>query len=134
MKIFIDTNILVSATIWPNSIPAKAFAKASTQPNVGMICQQNIDEMINTFYDKFRDHFNLLRDFLSDTLPTLVFVPVPPGIYVSESHIRDVKDRPILRAAIYAETDILITGDKDFLKSGITNPRIMSASEFLELV
>lgn len=29
-----------------------------------------------------------------------------------------VNDRPILRAAIYANADILLTGDKDFLESG----------------
>ena len=133
MKIFIDTNILISATVWPNSIPAQAFAKASSPPNIGMICQQNIDEMIDTFYDKFRTRLNLLNSFLSDTVPALMFVPVPPEIHVSESHIRDVKDRPILRAAIKNGADILLTGDKDFLASGIMNPRIMNASEFLAL-
>ena len=133
MKIFIDTNILISATVWPHSIPAQAFAKASEPPNIGMICQQNIDEMMNTFFDKFRSRLNLLNIFLSDTLPALMFVPVPPEINVSERHIRDVKDRPILRAAIHAGADILLTGDKDFLESGITNPKIMNSSEFLEL-
>lgn len=29
--------------------------------------------------------------------------------------------------------DVLLTGDKDFLESGLTNPRIMTASEFLQL-
>ena len=133
MKIFIDTNILISTTVWPNSVPAKAFAKASSLPNIGMICQQNIDEMMNTFFDKFRTRFHLLNSFLTDTLPALVFVPIPPELHVSESHMRDVKDRPILRAAIFAGADILLTGDKDFLESGITSPRIMNASEFLEL-
>ena len=133
MKIFIDTNVLISSTVWPNSISAKAFIKASSPPNIGMICQQNIDEMMNTFFDKFRNRIYLLNSFLSDTLPVLMFVPIPPEIHVSEGHIRDIKDRPILRAAISAGADILLTGDKDFLESGITNPRIMNASEFLEL-
>ena len=133
MKIFIDTNILISATVWPNSIPAQAFARASSLPNIGMICQQNIDEMMNTFFDKFRTRLHLLNTFLTDTVPALMFVPIPPAFHVSESHIRDVKDRPILRAAISAGADILLTGDKDFLESGITKPRIMSASEFLKL-
>lgn len=41
-------------------------------------------------------------------------------------------DRPILRAAINAKADIILTGDKDFLESGIENPKILTASEFLK--
>ncbi len=47
--------------------------------------------------------------------------------------IRDVKDRPILRAAIKARADVLLTGDKDFLESGVENPAIMTPAEFLRL-
>lgn len=56
----------------------------------------------------------------------------PEAINESEDKIRDVMDRAILRAAINADADILLTGDKDFLESGIENPRIMTASEFLD--
>jgi predicted nucleic acid-binding protein len=50
-----------------------------------------------------------------------------------ESEIRDVKDRPILRAARKAGVDILVTGDKDFTESSVTQPEIMTATRFLEL-
>ena len=76
MRIFIDTNILISSAMWPESITSKAFSMALLPGN---------------------------------------------------------KDRPVLRAAINAGADVLLTGDKDFLASGITSPRIMSASEFLAL-
>ena len=45
---------------------------------------------------------------------------------------RQVNDRPILRAAIEANADVLLTGDKDFLESGLKNPIIMTPAEFLE--
>ena len=38
---------------------------------------------------------------------------------MTKKQIRDINDRPILRAAIEAKTDILLTGDKDFLDSGV---------------
>lgn len=44
----------------------------------------------------------------------------------------NANDRPILRAAIEARADILLTGDKDFLKSGVENPAIMTPAEFLQ--
>ena len=43
-----------------------------------------------------------------------------------------VNDRPILRAAIYANADILLTGDKDFLESGLQYPKIVTASDFVQ--
>ena len=39
-------------------------------------------------------------------------------------------NRPILRAALHAKADILLTGDKDFLESGIDTPKIMTAADF----
>ena len=58
-------------------------------------------------------------------------MPTPETETESESKIRNVMDRPILRAAINANVDIIITGDKDFLESGIENPKILTAAEFL---
>ena len=49
------------------------------------------------------------------------------------TQIRDVKDRPILRAAKIAKVDILLTGDKDFLESGINTPKIVNPSQFLSI-
>ena len=45
----------------------------------------------------------------------------------------DINDRPILRAAIEASADILVTGDKDFLESGVTNPMILTPADFIKL-
>ncbi|MDD4346454.1 MAG: hypothetical protein PHZ11_06090 [Desulfitobacteriaceae bacterium] len=42
-----------------------------------------------------------------------------PAAYHAEKLIRDVKDQPILNAAIIAEVDIILTGDKDFLCLGM---------------
>ena len=59
---------------------------------------------------------------MSLALLTLEVVPTPIKEHSFEEKIRDVNDRPILRAAIHAKADILLTGDKDFLESGLQNP------------
>ena len=66
-------------------------------------------------------------------LLTLELVATPLDELNEESLIRDIKDRPILRAAIEAQADVLLTGDKDFLESGIKNPAIMTPAEFVSL-
>ena len=72
-----------------------------------------------------------LDKFLSVALLTLELVPVPTEEDMTETQIRDVNDRPILRAAIEAKADVLLTGDKDFLESGVKNPTIMTPAEVL---
>lgn len=58
-------------------------------------------------------------------------MPVPVDQFASETQIRDVNDRPILRAAIAAKADVLLTGDKDFWGSGVKIPAIMTPTEFI---
>ena len=59
-------------------------------------------------------------------------VPTPEEENPSEVKIRDVKDRPILRAALNAHADLFLTGDKDFLESSVVDPRIIGVAHFLD--
>ncbi len=132
MNVFLDTNILISAVLNSNSTPAKAFIKAVSFPNRGLVCEQNIDEMRRIFNRKFPAKIQALETFLSLALLTLEVVNIPELEYTSENNIRDINDRAILRAAIFAKADVLVTGDKDFLESDIVNPKILTAAEFLD--
>ncbi|MCD8125122.1 MAG: putative toxin-antitoxin system toxin component, PIN family [Lachnospiraceae bacterium] len=131
MRILIDTNILISAVLNPKGTPFQAYMKAVTDPNHGMVCEQNIDELRRIYNRKFPKKISSFEQFLSIALMTLELVPTPNEEDERERKIRDVKDRAILRAAIKANADILLTGDKDFLESGVTHPKIMDAAEFL---
>ena len=132
MKILIDTNVLISAALNPKSTPFLAYIKAVTYPNRAMICEQNVDELKRIFNKKFPDRIRALDRFLAASLVSLDVVPTPTDEITSELLIRDYADRPILRAAIEAGADILLTGDKDFLESGITYPAIMTPADYLK--
>ena len=132
MNVFLDTNILISAVLNSSSTPAKAFIKAVSFPNRGLVCEQNIDEIRRIFNRKFPAKIQALETFLSLALLTLEVVNIPDLEYTSENSIRDVNDRAILRAAIFAKADVLVTGDKDFLESDIVNPKILTVAEFLD--
>lgn len=133
MKVLIDTNILISAALNPKGTPSRAFFKAVTYPNKGIICEQNLDELRRIFNRKFPQKLAALETFLAIALATISIVKIPETEYESENEIRDVMDRPILRAAINAQADILLIGDKDFLESMVDYPRIMTAADFLNL-
>lgn len=114
MRILIDTNVLISAALNANSNPYYAYEKAASYPNHGLVCEQNVEELQRIFSKKFPHKLPALYRFLSLALMTLELVPIPTDEYLLEENIRDVKDRPILRAAINAKADILLTGIKIF--------------------
>ena len=132
MRAMIDTNILISA-ILSRGTPFEAYKKAVTFPNRGVVCTQNIEELQRIFRQKFPTRLRDLEIFLSLAIPSLEVIEVPDIPMEEENAVRDVHDRPILRAAIHEKVDVLITGDKDFLESGIVMPRIMTAAEFVSI-
>ena len=132
MRVLIDTNVLISAALNADGVPFQAYKKASSYPNKGLICEQNVDEMKRIFNKKFPTKLSALDKFLSMALLTLELIPVPELEAQEESQIRDVNDRPILRAAIWARADILLTGDRDFLEAGLNKPQIMTPAVFLD--
>ena len=133
MRVLLDTNILISAARSDVGTPYRAFLKAISAPNKGVVCDQNIDEMRRVFIRKFPHKLDLLEKFFAFALTELEVVRIPATNMEAEARIRDLTDRPILRAAIAARVDVIITGDKDFLDSGVTKPRIMTAADFVQM-
>ena len=60
-------------------------------------------------------------------------IPVPEMSVETELMMRDINDRPILRAALSEKIDYIITGDKDYLECGIDKPRSITPADFLIL-
>lgn len=133
MRVLIDANVLISAALDANGVPFKSYLKAVSFPNQGLIREQNVDELKRIFRKKFPNRLAALDRFLSSILFSVELIPVPAKEDISEIRIRDVKDRPILRVAIKAKADVLLTGDKDFLESGVELPLIVTPAEFLKL-
>jgi putative PIN family toxin of toxin-antitoxin system len=133
MKVFIDSNVIISAARNSNGKPFQAFWKAVTFPNTGVICEQNIDEIRRIFNRKFPHQIPLLEHFWALALPLLTVLPVPVNVYSDETKLHDADDRPLLRTAINANVDIFITGDKGILKSNVEDPKIMTPAEFLQI-
>ena len=132
MRVLIDTNVLISAALKPSGAPYRAFVKAVSYPNQGIICEQNVDELRRIFNRKFPKQLQALEAFLSLAILTLEIVPTPLIENEQEQKIRDIKDRPILRAAMDAKADLLLTGDKDFSDIEIEKPEILTPNEYID--
>ena len=135
MRCLIDTNILISATLFPASVPAEAFFKAVTPPHNAVVCDYSLDEMRRVFNRKFPNRISDFERFVAMMALSVDIVVTPPEDEESaqrdEKKIRDLKDRPIYRAAVAAKVDAILTGDKDFLESGITQPVMLTVAEFM---
>jgi len=133
MKCLLDTNVLISASLFPQSVPARAFMAAATFPNEAVICDYSIDEMRRVYNRKFPRKIHVMEEFLSVALISAEVIAVPPEdeSIADEASIRDIGDRPILRAAVASDAEALITGDRDFLESGLKRPTILTPADFL---
>lgn len=134
MRCLIDTNILISTALFPDSVPARAFIKAVSPPHDAVVCDYSLDEMRRVYNRKFPHKIPDFERFLSLLTLSVEIVSTPEDTESSmgdEQKIRDLNDRPIYLAALAAGVDGILTGDKDFLDSGIYRPRMITASEFI---
>ena len=116
MRVLIDTNVLFSAALNPNGTPFQAYVKAVTPPN-----------------RKLPHKIQALESFLAVSMLMLEVVPVPETVHATEEQVRDVNDRPILRAAIHAKADVILTGDKDLLEANLKRPIACAPAQFLNM-
>ena len=133
MKVLIDTNILISAMLKRSSIPAAAYSKAAELPYECLLCDYCIDEFSRVIRKKMPGLIKDAESFLAKALVAARVISAPSDTEAvsEEAAIRDVKDHPVVRAAVKAKADIILTGDRDFLESGIKKPMMLSPSEFL---
>lgn len=133
MMVVIDTNIIISAVLNPSGMAAEALAKAMSKPFEPVVCSYILDELHRKFQEKFPSKILELEAFLYHMLRAVLIVPTPKANSRDEDKIRDIKDRPISRAAVNAAVDYILTGDKDFLEAGIKFSRIISVQDFMNL-
>ncbi|HBW33926.1 MAG TPA: putative toxin-antitoxin system toxin component, PIN family [Desulfosporosinus sp.] len=126
MKILADTNILISALLWPNSKPAAALLHAARYHEL-VLCDHNIFELRDVLERKAPQALADVDVFLAELGYDLVLAPEYPQKLIS-----DPKDQPILNAAIVENVDIIISGDKHFLRLDMERPRTMNATQYLE--
>lgn len=133
MQVLLDTNILISAALFPNGVASKAYFKAIEKPYSAVVCEWSIDELHRVFNRKFPNRLDVLNKFLVSASTSFRIIKTPDEEVADEEKIRDVKDRPLLRSAQIEGVDILLTGDLDFLESGVNNPMILNPVQFLEM-
>lgn len=129
----IDTNLLISAMISPNSIIHEVLEKA-LENYVIYNSQQTIDEFLEVAKrEKFLRFFKDLskRDSFIDFVIKSTKI-IEPTHTVTDC--RDPKDNKFLEIALTCQAVYLVSGDKDLLTlNPYQNIKIVTANEFLEI-
>ena len=128
MKILIDTNILISSVLFPNSKIAKVVLYVSDYYEI-VLTKQIIDEFRRIIEKKFCSTIKESEELLNE----LEFELLDDN-YLEKIKIRDPNDQIILNSAVENNIGYLLTGDKDFFVLNIQNPKCVSINEMIEIL
>ena len=124
-RVLVDTNVVISALLFPNSTPARALTVVLDEHRL-VLTQWVLDELHEVIGRKRPDRLPALETFLEGIDCELV-EPGDPTVAIS-----DPNDQPILDAAVAAAVDVLVTGDKALLGLDLVQPRIVTARQFID--
>lgn len=130
MKVFADTNFLVSAFA-SRGLSSDVFQIILTKHEL-QTGEFNLEELRRILIEKFKLPAHLAQQAES-FLRQHHIEPIPK--YPSEFEVRDFDDRWVLASAINSQAHVLITGDKDLLDiaNQISEVRILNPRQFWEL-
>lgn len=124
-QVLVDTNVLVSALVFPYGTAGRAFGHVTSEERV-MLTEWIVQEARDVVGRKWPDLIPALDVFLQ----AVAYEVLP--VASSGIQIRDPEDQPILDAAIAGGVDIILTGDKDFLAMQIDRPLIVTPRMYLD--
>jgi putative PIN family toxin of toxin-antitoxin system len=130
VKIFLDTNVLVSAVISRGL--CRDLLRTATEEHDVVVSQLVVDE----FKRVLRDKFGATPPALDKALMLLDDVEVTTNPTVAlEAGVLETNDALILTAAINAQADVLVTGDHGMLAKAMNSPiDVVSPRGFMELI
>ncbi|MBI2332174.1 MAG: putative toxin-antitoxin system toxin component, PIN family [Chloroflexi bacterium] len=117
MLVVFDTNVLVSALLFEDSTPARAFFFALDKGDV-LSSSALITEIHNVLYRPKFDKYltdSQREDFMFALVESGLLIDITESVDIC----RDPKDNMILELAISGKADMIVTGDSDLL---VLNP------------
>ena len=112
-RFVLDTNLIVSAALFKQSVARQAFEKAITTGDILLsdALQAEVSEvLLRNKFDRYVSLETRLR-FLSSFISLSTVVEISERIQVC----RDPKDDMVLETAVNGQADTIITGDQDLL-------------------
>lgn len=137
--VFVDTNILFSASASQGRKKGwrAHFFHDRLLPNFEVVISDYIvselEDALRSNLKRHKDFRRAWKNFKKNIRPRVAVVATPEEMNEQEELIKDIKDWPILRAALISAS-ILLTEDEDFLRERdlIEGIEILNINEFVE--
>ena len=130
MRVVLDTNVLISALIWPKGIPAQVLALARQGRVHSVTSPALLEELRRVLQEKFgfsEEALEAAAEIVSSHLE--IFIPR----HVLNVIHADPDDNRVLECAVEGKADAIITGDHHLLALGtFQNIPILTPREILD--
>jgi putative PIN family toxin of toxin-antitoxin system len=132
ISIVLDTNVLLSGTAYPNSIPGKILS-AWRNGGIEVIISHYILDELHRVLPRLHHRLGWSNQEIRDFVDSLAFLAdlVEP-MHPKDPLLRDAADQPVLGTLLASNANYLVTGDKDLLALANIYP-ILTPAKFWQL-
>lgn len=128
MKVVFDTNIFISAFIFPGSQAEKAIRRVAEGIDILLISKPIINEVLSVLSRKFNQDAEAISRVAVYLSELAIIVHPKKAVHV----LKDESDNRILECAISGKADVIVTGDKEMLElNEYLGIKIISLREYL---
>ncbi len=131
-RLFIDTNVLVSAIVFDKN--ELELIKKGLEENEVFISEHILEETTRVIIKKFPAHFDMFEKFIELSNITIIDKEVYCESIEDFDDIRDRYDAHVVACAEKMECNFIISGDKDLLEYEGTEIEVLRAPEYLKRV
>lgn len=130
MRVVFDTNIFISALLFPESQAEKAVLRIIEGKDTLLLSREIIKEVLSVLSKKFSKD----REELSRVAVNLAEIAELIESSKRINILEDESDNRILECATSGNADAIVTGDKEMLKlRKYKNTRIISLKEYIKI-
>jgi putative PIN family toxin of toxin-antitoxin system len=134
VRVFVDSNILISAMVFDRN--ELDILRRVVRKGHQLVISKNVqEEVFRVILEKFPEHAALVDEFIRISGMEMVRGDKYLNIIDEYDMVRDRNDRHVLAAAVAAQCELLLTGDKDLLVlKSCRNVRIVTSKGAMKYV
>ncbi len=129
-KIFIDTNILVSAIVFDKK-ELELLIRCTIEGDKIFLSEHIMQEATRVFMKKFPEYIEIFEKFIEISKIEVIDKKFYKKKIKEFEDIRDKYDAHVLACAEALKCDYIITGDKDILEYNHKKIKIMKSADYL---
>lgn len=132
-KIFIDTNILISAIIFDKK-ELELIIRCISEGDTIYISEHILEEATRVFMKKFPEYLEMFEKFIKASQMEVIKKKIYEKKIKTFENLRDRYDAHVIACAKATKCKFIITGDKDLLDYRYTAIKIVDSDEYLKQI